>query len=86
MTEPTATPLSQPPADDPIATPVIVDMGRKKRKAFRRLRRGGDRAMGEVAEIVEEVRQQLGERAGDTILLPVVVLYRDKRRRRTRWF
>jgi hypothetical protein len=86
MTEPSTPPPSQPPGSDSIATPVIVDMGRKKRKAFRRLRRGRDQAMGEVAEIVEEVRQQLGDRAEGTILLPVVVLYENKRPRRARWF
>jgi hypothetical protein len=61
-------------------------MGRKKRKAFRRLRKGRDAAMGEVAEVVEEVRQQLGERAEGAILLPVVVLYQKKAKRRRRWF
>ena len=86
MSEPTAPPSPQPPADDSIATPVIVDMGSKKRKAIRRLRKGREEAMGEVAEIVEEVRQQLGERAEGAILLPVVVIYGRKRKRRRRWF
>jgi hypothetical protein len=84
MTESTA-PIPSPPAEAaPLATPVIVDMGKKKRKAMRRLRKGRAKAMSEVMEIVEEVREQLGDQADGTTIVPVVVIYGRKRQRRRR--
>jgi len=66
-----------------VTAPIIVNLGKKKRRAIKRLKRGKGRAMDEVMDVMEQVQASLG--AGDgaqKTLVPVVVLYSRKRRRR----
>ena len=68
-------------ADSPrayISAPVIVDLGKVKRKQIKQLKRGTGDLILEVREAVEEVVAGLGEEANGREFIPIVVLYREK--------
>lgn len=69
-----------------ILTPIIVSLGKKKKKAIKRLKRGKGRAMDDVMDVVEQVQVNLGEQAAGKVIVPVVVVYRQKQRRFRRFF
>ncbi|NWF69878.1 MAG: hypothetical protein HXY40_12405 [Chloroflexi bacterium] len=69
-----------------VLSPVIVSLGKKKRKAIKRLKRGKGRAMDDVLDVIEQVQMNLGEQAAGKIILPVIVVYRQKERRFRRFF
>ena len=70
----------------PMATPVVLDLGKRGKKTIRRLRQGRGPAMAEVMDVMERVQAELGDDAQGKVLLPVVVVYGRKRRRRSPWF
>jgi hypothetical protein len=59
-----------------------VPLGKKKKKAIKRLKRGEGTAMDEVMDVVEQVQASLGEQASGKVILPVVVIYKQKSSRR----
>jgi hypothetical protein len=73
-------------AEPEITAPIIVSLGKKKRKAIKRLKRGKGPAMDEVMDVVDQVQANLGAQAEGKILVPVVVIYRQKQRRLRGWF
>lgn len=65
-----------------VVTPIIIDLGKTKRKRIKRLKRGRGRLMEEVTDVLEEVRASLGEEGADKHLVPIVMVYRRKRRKK----
>jgi hypothetical protein len=61
-------------------TPVILDLGKKKRKAIKDLKKGRGKLVDEVMEAVSRLEASLGEEANGKTILPVVVLYKEKKR------
>jgi hypothetical protein len=78
--------VEQRTAPAEVTAPIIVSLGKKKRKVIKRLKRGKGRAMDEVMDVVEQVQANLGAQAEGKILVPVVVIYRQKPRRFRSWF
>ena len=64
------------------ATPVIMDAGSRSKASIRRLKEGRGPLMHEVDEIVREVRSSSTSPEG---VVPVVIVYRQKRRRSNRF-
>jgi hypothetical protein len=64
------------------ADPVIVDLGKKKKKAIKRLRRGQGRLMEQVEDCIQELRDA-GAISGTA--QPVIVVVREKQTG-PRWF
>jgi hypothetical protein len=64
-----------------VLTPIIVSLGKKKKKQIKQLKRGKGGAMDEVMDVVAQVQDKLGSDAGDKIIVPIVVVYREKSRR-----
>ena len=64
-----------------VLTPIIVSLGKKKKKQIKQLKRGKGGVMDEVMDVVAQVQDKLGSDAGDKILVPIVVVYREKSRR-----
>jgi hypothetical protein len=62
--------------------PVIIDLGKQKAKAVKALKEGEGDLWTEVLEVVEEVRDMLGNEAEGKVLVPVVIVYRRKPKRR----
>ena len=61
--------------------PIVVSLGTESRKRIRRLKRGRGKLMGEVSNVMDQVRASFGEHADGKIFVPVVLVYRRKRRR-----
>jgi hypothetical protein len=64
-----------------ITTPIIVSLGKKNKKVIKRLKKGRGSAMDEVLDVVEQVQANLGDDATGKVIVPVVVIYRQKIRR-----
>ena len=67
-----------------ISTPIVVDLGKTRRKRIKALKRGKGKLVDEVREVIDMVQTDLGSEAGGRVLVPVVVLYRRRRRKRKR--
>lgn len=69
-----------PTAD--VTTPIVISLGKQKRKRLRQLKRGRGKLMDEVMDVVEQVQANLrGTGADGKVVVPVVMVYRQKRRR-----
>ncbi len=64
-----------------VTAPVIVSLGKKKRKIMKRLKRGKGSAMDQVMDVLEQVQDQLGSQAEGKILVPIVIIYKEKQNR-----
>ena len=61
------------------AAPIVVDLGKKKRKLVRQLRKGRGALLSRVNGVMEELRTA-GTLSGGS--QPVIVVVREKKRRR----
>lgn len=69
------------PTNDSQLDPIIIDLGKKRRKAIRDLKRGHGKLMDEVYDAVDQVRARMGADAAKKELLPVVLIYKKKSKR-----
>ncbi len=75
--------MATPSASNSTATsPLIIDLGKQKRKRVKQLRKGRGRLFGEVAETVESLQD---EGTVDKNAQVVYVVVRQKRRTNS-WF
>jgi hypothetical protein len=63
--------------------PVVIDAGKVRQKRIKELKRGQGKLAIEVAEAVEHVRRGLGAEAAGKQIVPVVVVYRRRRSKRS---
>jgi len=61
--------------------PIVVDLGKKKKKQIKNLKRGRGPLLEDVADVVEKVRASLAEQLAGKELVPVVIVYRQKKKR-----
>jgi hypothetical protein len=59
-------------------TPVIVDLGKAKRKKIKQLKRGDGPLMEEVLDVLDEVANHLGQELEGKTLVPIVMIYEKK--------
>ena len=64
-----------------VPTPVIVDLGKKSKKAIRRLKRGTGRISAEVDEAIHQVRLRLNDEDQNKQIIPILLIFERKRRR-----
>lgn len=62
--------------------PIIIDLGKKRRKRIKQLKRGRGKLMNEVHYVIEEVQADLGKEAEGKEFIPIVMIYRRRRRRK----
>lgn len=63
-------------------TPIILDLGKKRRKVIKALKRGRGRLMDEVAQTLQEVRMGLTpEESQGKEFVPIVMIYRRRQRK-----
>jgi len=62
--------------------PVIIDLGKQKQGNLSELKKGEGKLWKEVLNVVEEVKEMLGASADGKVIIPVVVIYRKKLKRR----
>jgi hypothetical protein len=65
-----------------VTQPIIIDLGKQRPKQIKRLKRGRGKLWNEVVDVIDEVSVQLGEEAEGKVLVPIVMVYRKKRKRR----
>jgi hypothetical protein len=61
--------------------PILLDLGTVKGKTVREFKEGRGKLVGDLQQVLAEVRQNLGPDAATKELVPVVVVYRKKRKR-----
>jgi hypothetical protein len=61
--------------------PIIISLGKQRRKRIKDLKRGRGVLMDEVRQTMAQVTGQLGAEATDKVLVPVVLIYREKPKR-----
>ena len=69
-------------SSDTTPRPLVIDLGKVKKKRIKDLKAGRGPLLGEVHDAVEAVRRDLGAEAAGRELVPVVILYRPKRRKK----
>jgi len=62
--------------------PIIIDLGKEKRKRIKDLKRGRGRLMNEVAGVINEARMNFGAEAEGKEFIPIILIYRKKRKRK----
>jgi hypothetical protein len=81
---------SAAPETTPLATaapaagidPVVVDLGKKSRKQIKNLKKGKGKLVRHVAAVLEEVKANGGAELAGKELVPIVIVYRRKPKRR----
>jgi hypothetical protein len=63
------------------APPIIIDLGKVKKKKVRQFKEGRGELALEVQQILNETRNNLGSDAAGKELVPIVLVYRQKRGR-----
>ncbi len=63
------------------ALPIVVDVGKASKKAIRRLKEGTGKLMAQVDQAIEEVRVSLPDEDKGKPFIPVIVVYRKKRKK-----
>ena len=77
------TPLAKIPATAEAAAggtlpPVVLDLGKAKKKLIKALKHGEGRLMEDVAHAVEAVRSNLSPEMDGKTIIPVVIVYEKK--------
>ncbi len=62
--------------------PIVIDLGRQKNKAIKDLKDGKGQLWDDMLEVVEEVKERLGEDASGKIFVPIVMVYKTRPKRR----
>jgi hypothetical protein len=73
---------TKPGSLTPTHAPVVVDIGKKRRKQVKQLRRGKGKLVAQVQACIEELRTA-GTIAAS--VQPVIVVVQEKRRSRRLW-
>ncbi len=64
------------------AAPLVIDLGKKKRKTARKIKKGRGPVLDHIDQAVQYTVESLGDHEGDAIIVPVVLIYERKRKRR----
>ena len=70
-----------PAAEPQTARPIVIDLGKRKRKAIKKLKRGYGPLVDEILVALTEVQDNLGEQVAGNGILPIIILYQKKQRR-----
>jgi rRNA processing protein Krr1/Pno1 len=67
-----------------VTVPIVIDLGKVRRKRVKDLKRGRGRLMGDVHQALNQVRETMGDSIEGKELVPIVLIYRRRRKRRRR--
>lgn len=65
---------------EPQTSPILVKLGKASRKRLKKLKGGEGPLMAEVLEAVEQVRAGVGAKGEGKLLLPIVIIYSEKKK------
>jgi hypothetical protein len=66
-----------------VTQPIVIDLGKQRPKLVKQLKEGRGKLWDEVADVIDEVGEQLGAEANGKTLVPIILVYRKKPRRRS---
>lgn len=66
-------------------TPIVINLGKTRKKKIRRLKRGTGPLLDEVQQAVAMTRSREGGNIADKVCVPIVLIYEKKRKRTRRW-
>lgn len=69
---------------DNVTQPVVIDVGKTRRRNIRKLKRGRGKLYQETQDVLAEVKEGLGAASAGKELLPVIIVYKQKRKKRRR--
>lgn len=69
-------------SESEVTLPIVIDLGRVKKKRVRELKRAEGPLLDDVDDAVEHVRARLGDEADGKTFVPVVLVYRKKRKKK----
>ena len=58
-----------------MSQPIIVDLGRQKSTKLKDLKAGEGELWDEVLDVVDEVKEMLGDEANGKLLVPIIMIY-----------
>lgn len=67
-----------------LITPLVIDLGSTAAKRVKRLKKGQGKLMREVEEVLDEVAVALGDDLDGKTVLPVIMIYRQKKAKKRR--
>jgi hypothetical protein len=67
-----------------VSTPIVIDLGKERRKRIRQLKRGCGPLLEEIEEVLEHVKAGLGPDEQGKQLVPIIMVYRRKEKRKGR--
>ncbi len=62
--------------------PVVIDLGKQKPNNIKKLKNGEGTLWVDMLNVVDEVKEMLGEEANDKVIVPVVMIYQKTPKRR----
>ena len=65
-----------------ITEPIIINLGKQKRKRIKRLLKGRGKLLDEVEDVVIEVTSLLDEELAGKTVVPLVLVYQKKPKRK----
>jgi hypothetical protein len=65
-----------------ITDPIVINLGKQKRKRIKQLMKGKGRLWDDVEDVVAEVGELLGDEIEGKIIVPVVLVYNKKPKRK----
>ncbi|MCP4540878.1 MAG: hypothetical protein GY832_27395 [Chloroflexi bacterium] len=68
-----------------ITTPIVVNLGKQRPKRIKALKRGRGKLMDQVGDVLDQVQMSLGDEAEGKTLVPVILLYERKKKRKQRF-
>lgn len=64
-----------------VSQPIIIDLGKQKKRRIKKLKRGEGKLWEEVIEVIDEVKAQLGEQVEGNTMVPIIMVYEKKDKR-----
>ncbi len=70
-----------PPMSGDVTAPIVVDLGRRRGRQIKQLKRGEGPLAREVDDVIAQVRAGLAADLDGKTLVPLVVVYKQKKKR-----
>ena len=61
-----------------VTEPIIINLGKQKRKRIKKLMKGRGRLLDEVEDVVDEVSMLLDEELDGKVVVPLILVYEKK--------
>lgn len=65
-----------------VTEPIIINLGKQSRKRIKRLIKGHGKLWYEVEGVVDQVSEKLGEELEGKTIVPLVMVYRRKQKKK----